>query len=419
MTSHFNSKTALVLSGGGARGAYEAGILHHFRKKIWPDQHGFQIHSGTSAGAINTCFLAANADNPKKQGEMIRILWEEISSSNIYRGDFKALLKLLFRSIKYSASHAFGFPSFFSSKAPDAEKVIFQGLLDTTPFIPFLKKIIHFKKIRQNISNGFLDAVSISTTNIGSSKLELFIDKSDSTPYTGACKVNIEPIDWRHALASAAVPIIFPSVRIGPYFYTDGSIRQNTPMSPAIQLGADKILIIGVKYNDPTKQTQKYRGPNTHPSLTRIFGVLADALFLDHIEYDVEQMTRINRIIEWGEMKYGEKFLDEINQMLLEKGIRGDIANRGLKKIEAFSLFPSKDLGKLACERLLQLSRSKKTLNRIERFFLRFLEIDPNVELELLSYLMFDKEYLHQLIEIGIADCQAKEEELSRFLTKK
>lgn len=408
-------KTALVLSGGGARGAYEAGIIHHFRKNIRPDHHGFQIHSGTSAGALNTCFLASNADNPRKQGEMIRMLWEEMSSSDIYRGDFAALVKLIGRSIRYSLSHAFGFST--PKKKDRQQDIIFRGLLDTTPFIPFLKRIIPFKKIHQNIQEGWVDAVSISATNIGSSKLELFIDKREEIPYTGAYKVHIEPIDWRHAMASAAVPIIFPSVRIGPYFYTDGSIRQNTPMSPAIQLGADKIFLIGVKYRDPAKPMLKYNEPNAYPSLTRIFGVLADALFLDHIEYDVEQMTRINRIIDWAEMKYGAGFLPEINRMLSEKGIQGDIANRGLKKIEVFSLFPSADLGKLACERLVQLSRTKKTLNQIERFFLRFLEIDPNAELELLSYLMFDKEYIRNLIEIGIADCQKRETELNRFLT--
>lgn len=412
-----SSKIALVLSGGGARGAYEAGVLHHLRNTIWPDTHGFSIHSGASAGAINTCFLAGNAHRPKTQKENIKKLWENLRSPNIYKGDFGAVLAFILRSATYTTTHLLGLTSFIKKWSKPVRP--FRGLLDTEPFGPFLKKIIPFDHIHKNIHEGVLDAVSIATTNIGSGKLELFVDKKESVSYTGAYRIRIEPIDWRHAMASAAVPIIFPPVRVGNYFYVDGSIRLNTPMSPAIQLGADKVLILGVKYKESIETTGRFAftEPNAYPSFTNMLGRMMNALFLDHIDYDVEQMTRINRIIEWGEKVYGSQFLAQLNTMLKEEGIQGDIANRGLKRLDAFSFFPSEDIGKIACERLLELSKTKEKLSQVERFFLKFLEVDPEADLSLLSYLMFEKEYIGRLIEIGIKDCRQRERELGRFLT--
>lgn len=410
-------KIALVLSGGGARGAYEAGIISHLRKAIWPDRHGFSIHSGTSAGAINTCYMAATADTPKSQGRNIKTLWENLSSSDIYRGDFGALLHLLARSTAFTTSHFFGLVPLFKKWGKEMDP--FQGILDTAPFIPFLKKAIPFAKIPRNIHEGVLDAVAIATTNVGNGRLELFVDKKEGVEYTGAYRIKMGPLDWQHAMASAAVPVIFPPVRIGPYFYVDGSIRQNTPMSPAVQLGADKILIIGVKYREALESSGSFSltEPNAYPSFTHLAGKLLDALFLDHIDYDLEQMNRINKVVEWSEKLYGPNYLHDLNEMLKKEGIRGDIANRGLKKIEAFAFFPSEDLGKIACERLIKLSRTKSKLSQVERFFMKFLEVDPTADLDLLSYLMFEKEFMTNLIDIGIKDCKQCETDLAQFFS--
>ncbi|MDP2600437.1 MAG: patatin-like phospholipase family protein [Deltaproteobacteria bacterium] len=410
-------KIALVLSGGGARGAYEAGVISYLREKIMPDRHGFAIHSGTSAGAINTCFLAATADAPKTQGKKIRQVWEKLRSSDIYRGDFGAVTKVLARAAGFGVSHLFSFVPVIKKWGEDVKP--FQGLLDTSPFIPFLKKNIPFENIRRNVQEGPVDAVSITTTNAGSGKMELFINKKENCPYTGAYRIHMEPLDWTHPMASAAVPLIFPPVRIGAYFYVDGSIRQNTPMSPAVQLGADKVFIVGLTFKPSKETTGKYafRDPNAYPSFTHLAGKLLNALFLDHIDYDLEQMTRINRIIEWSQKVYGPDYLKKLNEMLRAEGIEGDIANRGLKKIESYPLFPSEDFGSIATERLLKISRSKNKLSSVERFFLKFMEIDPNADLDLLSYLMFDKEYIGALIETGIRDARAHESELGKFLT--
>lgn len=406
-------KMALVLSGGGARGAYEAGVLYHIRQSILKNRHGFDIHSGTSAGALNTCFLGSSAHEPATQGIKLRKIWENLNSSNVYRGDFGAISNFVLRITGYTASHLFGLAGLMKKIGP------FRGILDTAPFIPFLKKCVDWNRLEQNLHEGFYSAAAIAVTNIGNGKLELFINKRPEVEYTGAYRIHLGPIRWYHALASAAVPIIFPPVNIEHYYYVDGSLRQNTPMSPAVQLGADKVFIIGVRHNPPTELSGGFPfGEETaQPTFTHLAGKLLNTVFLDHIQYDMEQMARINRVIEWSEKLYGPDYLEKLNAMLKSEGIRGDIANRGLKKIEPFSIAPSENIGHIATEHLRRLSKKKGKLAQVERFFLRFLEIDPKADLDLLSYLMFSRDYLNDLIDLGIRDAKAHEESIARFLS--
>ncbi len=411
-------KTALVLSGGGARGAYEVGVLRYLRKSILKDRHGFALHCGTSGGALNTCFLAAHADTPAEQGELLAEIWRNLRSSDIYRGDIGALSKMVARVLGYTTSHLFGISkvkNFFGDHLKP-----FQGLLDTSPFIPFLKNTVDWNRVHANIANGPIDAVAIATTNIGNGKTELFIDKKDSVAYTGAYRVHFQPLEWMHAMASAAIPVIFPPVRMDNLYYVDGSVRLNTPMSPAVQLGADKVFIIGVKHRPLKEESGRFclfEEGQGQPTLTHLVGKLLNTIFLDHINYDLEQMNRINRIVEWSEQVYGTDYVEKINTMLKEKGIQGDIANRGLKKIESFALFPSEPIGKIATEKFLQVSRTKKNLTQVERFFLKFVETEEGVDVDLLSYLMFDREYLEALMDLGYHDAQADEERLGTFLS--
>jgi len=241
-------KMGLVLSGGGARGAYEAGVLYHIRQAILKNRHGFDIHAGTSAGALNTCFMTSSAHQPAQQGARLRKIWENLRSSDVYKGDTLALSQMAFRLAGYTTSHLFGFSGLLKKIGP------FRGILDTAPFVPFLQKQVDWERLNQNLKEGIFQAVAIATTNVGNGKLELFLNKRPEVEYTGAYRIHLGPIQWYHALASAAVPIVFPPVRIDHYYYVDGSMRQNTPMSPAVQLGADKVLIIGVRYTPPVER---------------------------------------------------------------------------------------------------------------------------------------------------------------------
>lgn len=409
-------RVALVLSGGGARGAYEVGVLSHIRKNILKDRHGFDIHCGTSVGALNTCFLAARAHDTKAQEAGLRQIWQGLRSKDIYRGDALALSQILLRLSGYTASRLLGLVGIFR-KAPPVLHA-FRGVLDTSPFVPFLKNKIDWASIHKNIERKCFQAIAIGVTNIGRGQFELFIDKSPEVDYQGIYRTHVSPIQWNCAMASAAIPVVFPPVRIGNKYYMDGSVRQNTPMGPAVHLGANRILVIGVKHRASLDVSGSF--PQTphdgEPTFTHMIGKLLNALFLDHIEYDMEQMTRINRIIEWSEKVYGSDYLERLNEMLQDEGIQGDIASRGLRKIEAFSLFPSEPIGKIATEHLMDLSRKKKNMTQVERFFLKFLEIDPQADIDLLSYLMFDPDYIQDLIELGIRDAKRQEEELGRFL---
>src|SRR5262245_18910539 len=242
MPKSSKQKIALVLSGGGARGAYEAGILHYLRTML-PQPHRdrqFDIHSGASVGAINTCFMVATADDPDFQGREIRSLWEKVRQENIYSRNLKALFGFITKSSKGVLV------KFLKRDFQDTPH--FPGFLDTAPFIPFISEIIPWKRITSNIRKGFVQAVSIVTTNVFTGRLELFIEKNPSLAYSGDHIAHFTRIQPLHAVASAAIPVIFPTVLINGYAYTDGGLRLNTPLSPAIHLGADAILVIGLNH---------------------------------------------------------------------------------------------------------------------------------------------------------------------------
>lgn len=408
---------AVVLSGGGARGAYEAGVLHYVRTALPPParDRAFPILCGSSVGGINVCFLASHAENPVAQGDLIRKTWERIRQEEIYRRDVTAVSKLFLRSFAGISFNLF-------RKAPTentAEKGIhFHGFVDTSPFSKFLKRAVNWDRLKGNIARQLLHGVSLSLTNMHSGQLEFFIQKHPSVPYTGDYPVHFVDLTWRHAMAGAAIPILFPPVEVSGTYYADGGLRLNTPMSPAIHLGADRILVVGM--HDPaeaaTARTIPTGGIPHAPTLGEILGKILSSLFLDRLDYDLKQMRRINRIIEWGERTYGRKFLAEINQMLAREGIVGDVASRGLKRLHLFSIFPSRDIRQLFAE-CLASPGGLSGFSAFEKVLLRLLDVDMHRGQEFLSYFLFLPSYIQALTQLGYDDAKRKHDALVDFLS--
>jgi len=413
---------ALVLSGGGARGAYEAGVLHYMRTMLPKEvrtQRRFDIICGSSVGALNTCFLASTAHDLSHQGNQIYQLWKDVKQEEIYQRDVAGFVKFLSRSF-------FGLTRSVFSRSQDQDTVPFhkkhfKGLFDSKPLVPFLKKHINWQQISVNIKNELTRAVSVTATNITTGKLELFVEKHPSVPYTGHYHFHDTKLEYFHAMASAALPLIFQPIRIKNNYYMDGGLRLNTPMSPAIQLGADKLLAIGLHHKEegPLEETACVL-PDWHqaepPSLGLMLGRILGALFLDRLDYDIEQLNRINRIIEWGESCYGEEFLNEINSHLSDKGITGDIANRGLKKLEAIRIFPSQDIRKIFADCIEGQNFFSKKLTTFERTLLRVLEVDLHSGKDFLSFVIFHPIYLNKLLDLGFEDARSHHDELVKFL---
>ncbi|EKD41178.1 MAG: hypothetical protein ACD_73C00812G0001 [uncultured bacterium] len=421
MAGKTNKRSALVLSGGGARGAYEAGVLNFIRTGLTAKQGAkkvFDVHCGSSVGAINTCFMAAYADDLSEQGKKIYELWDNLDQDNIYKRNFGALTHLLGRTTKGITSNLFTLNP-FNLRKRQGEGIHFRGFLDTEPFPGYLKDIIPFKKIAQNIKAGHIQAVSLTATNISTGNMELFIQKHPNLEYTGEYAHRVVELQPEHAMASAAIPLIFPPVMVDKTYYMDGGLKLNTPLSPAIQLGANHILVIGLhRRYQHGEQIVCSIAPTEHPTLGQMVGEIMNAFFVDRIQYDVEQLTRINRMVEWSEKIYGPDYLDKINTMLINQGIKGDIANRGLKKLKVLEVLPSVDMATIFSECYHSSKKTRKSFTTFEKILLRLLDIDPTAGVDILSYLSFMPVYLKRLMELGYEDAKLMKDQLEEFLTE-
>lgn len=408
--SPVRSKLALVLSGGGARGAYEAGVIHYIRTML-PQAlktRNFDVICGASVGALNSCFMASTAHVPELQGNEIFHLWENVREENIYKRNLKALFEFL---SKNTGGMMMKFLRKSGSPSPH-----FPGFLDTSPFLPFISKAIPWKRISRNVQEGFLDAVSIVTTNVFTGRLELFIQKSEKTKYLGDALVHYGPIQPVHAAASAAIPVIFPSVMINDIAYTDGGLRLNTPLSPAIHLGADSILVIGLNHRAKPGEKIPVQGVKGEPpALGQVLGRVMNAMFLDKIQNDMEQLERINHIITWCEEVYGKDFTKKMSKFLSKQKNIGSFGERGLKKLRVFRIRPSQDIGNIFSQCFRHEGSDHFT--SFEKFLIRFLDADNSGGIDMLSYISFLPSYLKRLLELGFEDAKANHDEIEEFMS--
>lgn len=412
-----NNRTALVLSGGGARGAYEAGVIHYITTVLAPEtgiRPTFDIYCGSSVGAINTCYMASMAhDDPVKKGNTLYKTWKELKQDEIYARNLAALTSFIAKSTAGMALNIFR----SSKRVPrTTDKHHFRGLFDTSPLPKFLTKHIDFKQLNANVTKGPVSAVSVTATNIATGYMELFVKKKKTLPYTGGYVFRETEIEYHHPLASGAIPVAFPPHKIGKYYYCDGGLRLNTPMSPAIQLGANRIFIIGL-HNIAAREALVGSEIDVvyPPTLGQVMGKVAHSIFLDRIDYDMEQLTRINRIIEWGRMHYGADFLEQINAMLKTKRITGDIASRGLQDIRALNIFPSQDIAGIFAGCLSDPKSYVGFFGMLEKLVLRVLDVDLIQGRDFLSYLMFLPNYLVKLLELGFEDARTQRDKIAAF----
>jgi NTE family protein len=402
-------KRAIVLSGGGARGAYEAGVLRFIldelpkRTGITPD---FEIVSGTSVGAIHACFLAATADETDDRGKRLVEIWDRMRVQEIFRFTARDFFKLPRRILGVKRVARL----LREGQRPDR----LYGLLDTEPLERLVLSSIPWQGIRRNIRTGRIDSVCVAATQIATGRAVIFCDshRAELPPWASASNIRMQRIRVSplHALASAAIPLLFPSVRVGARYYADGGLRLNTPLAPAVRLGADRILVIGL-----THET----GPSTTESLAQertaefgnpmyLFGKVLNALMLSPIDADVARLHFVNDIIATGTKVFGADFLEQLNSGLDPNG------ERPLRKIEDLVIRPSEDLGRLAAE----VVREDQDLEL--GAFLGMLRRTTGAgstakEADLLSYLLFDAAYARPLADLGFKDAEARQDELAAF----
>ena len=403
-------RRAIVLSGGGARGAYEAGALSYVLGEL-PKRLGFvprfDVYSGTSVGAVHTCFLAAHADDPMAGVRTLVEVWRNMSFGRVYSfglGDAWSFSRSLLGFVTGSGETVEG-------------KSRLHGLLNTTPLERLVVEGIPWARLRRNRRTGRFAAVCVSATEIATGRTVTFIEHhaADAPSWTNdalhvARSAKLAP---EHALASAAIPFLFPTVRIGDTFYCDGSLRQQTPLAPALRLGSNRVLVVGLRHGRPVSLGEPVAEERVEQikSASFLFGKVLDALLIDRLEYDLSQMRLVNRILRAGVELYGDEHLEGVNeQVKKQRGL-------GFRIVEDCLIRPSRDIGAIAAEHVARV-RAKPDRSLLGRIAFRMLTRgSPENEADLMSYLLFDGDYASELIELGRSDAAAMEPELIRFFT--
>jgi NTE family protein len=294
-----------------------------------------------------------------------------------------------------------------------------QALLDATPLAGLVRTLVPWRALHQNVQSGLLRAVTVSATDVESGRTVVFVESLQELPR------QTDPVmEWqharltvRHALASAAIPIVFPTVPVAGRVFSDGSLRQNTPLAPALRMGADRVLVISLRA-EPAHAGVHRQESGEQVELSRplfLFGKLLNGLLLDRVESDLLSLRRVNQALARLE-KASDGHL-----VLGDQHVASTLhaAGGGLRPVADLLLRPSIDLGKLAAEVLVRpVVRGRFT--GPAGFFLRHIgesAAEKNEPSDVLSYLFFDGEYARELIELGVRDAKAREEEIARFVS--
>lgn len=371
-------KTALILTGGGARAAYQVGVVKAVRQLL-PDPavNPFPILCGTSAGALNAASLAASAEDFGAGVDALERVWAEFHAADVYRAD---AVSVGLSGARWLSTFALGW---LTHSSPCS-------LLDNTPLRRLIERNIDFDRIEGAIARHALHSVSITCSGYDSGQsVSFFQGRADLEPWKRSQRFGAHvKLGVEHLMASAAIPFIFPAVRLHREWFGDGSMRQLAPISPAIHLGADRILVIGAGRR--TAEAQRAQGER-YPSLAQVAGHALSSIFLDALAVDLERMIRINKTLE--------KIPENLRR---ESGIP-------LRPIEVLHISPSQRLDHLA-------ARHAQALPRPVRALLRGIGAMNRNGGALTSYLLFEQAYTRALIDLGYADTMARSAEVQAFL---
>ena len=380
MTNQSDSiRTALVLPGGGARGAFQVGVLKALAELLPKSSpNPFPIISGTSAGAVNSVVLASRAERYRTAIAELEQVWAHFRCHQVYKTDHMTMLK---SSLHWLTSIVLGGWLVGTPKS----------LLDNAPLRELLSRNVHFPRIQQSIDNGYLEAVAVTAAGYGSARSKSFFEGAPELKDWDRTRRLGERTDLNldHLMASIAVPMVFPPQQIGDEFFGDGAMRQATPLSPAVHLGADRILVIGIRDETGEKEPAELGPP---PSFAQIAGYMLDTLFMDGLYSDLERITRINEMID----------------SVPEEQRRGVLAK--VRPIDTMLIVPSEDLREIAF-------RHRQALPFAVRALLRGIGGKSPGENKLLSFLLFDKSYTRELIALGYRDAMKVKDELLDFVS--
>jgi NTE family protein len=405
--SRAKPKTGLVLSGGGMRGAYEVGIVAGIMEVLDPEPGSdpvFQIFAGTSVGAINATYLASNAAHPDHGAERLAEVWTSLRLEDHARFRPFGLARL---------------PDALARFRAKAGQAMGSSLLDSRGIEVLVRRTIDWEKLHQNIDQGRIDAVMVAALHVVSGRTTMFTERSPTChiePTRDERKATVfERITADHVLASAAIPLLFPTRRIGEHYYCDGGLRFNTPIAPAIRAGAERLVIVSVRHERSQREVAAVEaadaGSGGELSSAFLIGKLLNALLLDPVAYDLQVLERLNQVMEVLEETLDADDLERIQRVWIQH--RG-APYRRLKKL-VFQ--PSRDLGRVAGE-FIKKSLNTTNLRPVAKYLIeKFASDAPEPEADWASYLLFDGSFAHELIEIGRQDARDQAEKIREFFS--
>lgn len=386
------SGIGLVLSGGGARGAYEVGVLGYVfsdlarRERRTPP---LSIVAGTSVGAVNGAFVASRAHDLERGIARLEALWSDLELADV---------------LDFSLSHALKLPRLLTGG--DAGT----GLFDSAALRKLAEREVDWARLDANLERGVLSALTITATHVMTGRPVVFVHRAPDVAMPLGLRsravVRESRIRVHHVLASAAIPLVFPSVDIDGYLHCDGGLRLNTPMAPAIHCGADRLLVVGV--STPQHAGGHALAPGKHPGAPFLLGKVLNAFLLDHLNADIAELQRVNAALRHGIEIHGPDFVDR----MAELARRDHLPERRI--VEPFVIRPSVDIGRVAGDQLRR--RGAGIRGTTGRLLMKALDVGEGADADLASYLLFDGDFARELIELGRADAMRRRDELAEFL---
>src|SRR5687767_12483712 len=372
-------KVGLVLPGGGARAAYQVGVLRALADLLPARANNpFPVVTGTSAGAVNATAIAVHADRFRVAVGNLERVWRNFQVEQVFRADTASMLRASLHWLFAMMSGGWLLP-------PP------KSLFDNSPLRELLKQQFDFGRIALSIQEGHLDAIAMSTAGYASTRsVSFFQGKPGCTPWTRTRRAG-EPttLSVEHLMASVAVPFLFPPVLLGDEYYGDGAMREANPFSAAIHLGAQRLLVIGTR-NDSTPSPAV---PPPCPTFGQIFGYMLDSLFTDGMYSDLERLTQLNQIV------------DRVGPITVNNGE----STVHLKRVDMMVMLPSRDLSEIARHHVASLPRALRIL-------LRTMGAMNTGGGQLMSYLLFQDTFTRELIALGYQDAMKRSDDLLAFL---
>ncbi|MEH6568686.1 MAG: patatin-like phospholipase family protein [Halioglobus sp.] len=372
-------KPALVLSGGGARGAYQVGVLKAIADLHPKHAHNpFSIISGTSAGAVNAVALAASANNFRLAVKKVEKIWSSLHVDKVYKAGAWDLLRGLGRLVG----------SLFNQGIGRGRPL---ALFNNEPLRELLNHTIQFKNIQKRIDKGYLDAVGVSATGYTSGEsVTFFQGLGEIKKWRQGRRVGVpSELNVSHILGSSAIPAILPAEQISREYFGDGALRQLAPISPAIRMGADRVLVIGVSGN--ATHVPKREQETHSPSLAQMVGHIFNSAFIDSLEHDLDTLTKINDLVGYVQNENPHN------------------APGNLRNIDLLVIYPSMEFDDIAAKHIKDLPRAMRIAMNLIGATKR------GGGTSLASYLLFEKEFCKELIECGYRDAMAQRESILQF----